>query len=83
MVKTGEAGKACHLINFSPEASFELFLDFLEGFVVPQKVQVSEYTHDFWKAMHLADIQELKDLHFKAKTGINQEQYLKRSQVTV
>ncbi len=68
-----------YLVNFSPEAVFEAFLCFAECLVVLKSVQMCEDAHDSREAMNLANVQELKGLHFKAKTGIYQHQNLIKS----
>lgn len=60
-----------YLVDLGPEAMFEVFLCLPQRLVVLERIQVSEHTHDTREAMDLADVQELKRLHFKAKTGID------------
>lgn len=65
-----------HLIHFRPEPMFESLLDCVERFVVFEEVKVSENTHDARKAVHLADVEELKNFHLKAEARVDHQQYL-------
>lgn len=43
-------------------------------------VKVVENTHHLWKAMDLADVEELKDLHLKTEGGVDHQYDLNVSQ---
>ena len=60
-----------YLLHFSPETLLQSLLDLLEGLLVLERVEMCEDTHHLGEAMGLQDVQELKCLHFKSKTGIN------------
>ncbi len=60
-----------HLVHLCPEAMFEVLLGLPQCLVVPEWIQVSQHTHDSREAVYLADVEELKSLHLKAKAGIN------------
>lgn len=51
---------------------FEDFLGLPQCFVVLKWIEVRQNTHDSGKAMDLANVEELKRFHLKAKAGINQ-----------
>ncbi len=67
------------LVNFSPEAVFEAFFVLLSVLLFLKVFPMCEDAHDSREAMNLANVQELKGLHFKAKTGIYQHQNLIKS----
>lgn len=54
----------------------EGFLGLPQGFVVFKGIEVRQHTHDSGKAVDLANVEELKRFHLKAKAGINQHQNL-------
>ena len=60
-----------YLIDLCPKPMFESFLSLLQGFSIFHQIKMSKDPHDPWKAMNLSDVQELKCLHLKPKTGIN------------
>lgn len=63
--------QSSYLVDLSPESVLEAFLGLVQGFAVFKGVQVRQHAHDAGKAMHLADVEELKGLHLEAKAGIN------------
>lgn len=50
----------------------EGFLGLPQGFVVFKGIEVRQHAHDSGKAVDLANVEELKRFHLKAKAGINQ-----------
>ena len=72
-----------HLIDLCPESVFQPLLGFPHLFVVLESIKVSQHAHYFRKPMNLTNIEELKCLHLKTKTGIHQQQYLNTDKETV
>lgn len=55
---------------------FEVLLGLPQRLVVLECIQVSQHAHDTREAVHLTDVEKLKSLHLKSKTGIDQHQNL-------
>ena len=66
-----------YLINFRPEPMFESFFSFAQLFTVFEHVQMGEDAHDFRESMNLTNVQKLKRLHLKPKTGVYEQQHLR------
>ena len=60
----------------------EFLFGFAQYFVVPEVVEVGQHTHDLWEAVNLADVEELKDFHLEAETGVYQQQNLNFIKIT-
>lgn len=65
-----------YLIDLGPESMLEGFLGLPQGFVVLKRIEVRQNTHYPGKAVDLANVEELKSFHLKAKAGINQHENL-------
>ena len=57
------------------------FLDGVESFAVLEVVEVSEHAKNAGEAVHLADVEELENLHFETKAGVDHEKHLKNNQM--
>ena len=52
--------KLCTLINFSPEALFQGLFSRTQSGCLFDEVEMGENANDFWEAMGLEDVEELK-----------------------
>ena len=59
------------LVNFCPKPLLQILLRPLQSFGILEGVQVGEDTHYPGESVHLANVQELKNLHLESKAGIN------------
>ena len=67
----GQVEQLGSLIDLCPESVFESFLGLLQRLVVLHTVQMGEDAHDARKTVDLGDVEKLKGLHLKTKTGID------------
>ena len=63
------------LVHLRPEPLLEVLLGALQRLGVLEGVEVREDAHDPGEAVHLTDVEELKDLHFEAEGGVDEEQH--------
>merc|ERR1719259_1051542 len=61
------------LVNLSPESLFQILLCSLKCLGIFKCVQMGKNTHNPRKSMNLTNIEELKNLHLKSKTGVHQQ----------
>ena len=70
-----------NIVHFSPETMLQSFLDGVESFAVLEVVEVSKHAENAREAVHLADVEELENLHFETKAGVDHEKHLKNNQI--
>ena len=71
MHHAGEIEQLRSLVNLCPKSLLQILLGPLESFGILEGVKVSKDTHNTREPMDLTDVQKLKDLHLKAKAGVN------------
>ena len=62
------------LVHLSPKPLFQILLRSLQSFCILESVEVCENAHHSRKPMNLTNIEELEDLHLKAKVSVDHEQ---------
>lgn len=74
MLNAGQVEQLCTLINFRPESILQELLSLLQCFSVGNRIEMCKNSHDFRHAVNLTDVEEFKDFHLEAKTGVTHEQ---------
>ena len=59
-------------VDLSPEAVFQSFLGLVQLLVVTEVVEVGQDAHYLRETVHLADVEELKRFHLKAKASVDE-----------